>query len=89
MKAKRCTAPAAGFRYPRPRHIHAMSVIPITIFFSLLLVAFFVGLFWREQRARRFGGLERDSLLPLAEETPRSAHLPAPAPTAEQDDVYF
>jgi cbb3-type cytochrome oxidase subunit 3 len=66
-----------------------MSVIPITIFFSLLLVALFVGLFWREQRARRFGGPERDSLLPLAEETPRSAHLPAPAPTAEQDDIYF
>jgi hypothetical protein len=49
-----------------------MSVIPITIFFSLLLVFLFVGLFWREQRARRFGSMERDSLLPLAEERPHA-----------------
>ena len=47
-----------------------MSVIPITLFFSLLLAGTFVCLFAREQRRRRFGSAERDSLLPLAEETP-------------------
>ena len=44
-----------------------MSVIPLTIFFSLLLAGTFVLLFAREQH-RRFSSAERDSLLPLAEE---------------------
>ncbi len=48
-----------------------MSVIPITIFFSLLLAGTFVLLFAREQLRRRFSSAERDSLLPLAEETAR------------------
>jgi hypothetical protein len=50
-----------------------MSVIPITVFCSLGLVAVFVALFWREHRRHRFASAERDSLLPLAEETPRPA----------------
>jgi len=50
-----------------------MSVIPITIFFSLLLAATFVVLFARDHRRRRFASAERDSLLPLADETPRPA----------------
>ena len=54
-----------------------MSVIPITIFFSLLLAGSFVALFAREQRRRRFASAERDSLLPLADETPRLAAAPA------------
>ncbi len=48
-----------------------MSVIPITVFFSLLLVGLFVVLFVREQRRQRFASSERESLLPLADETPR------------------
>jgi hypothetical protein len=57
-----------------------MSVIPITLFFSLLLAGSFVGLFAREQRRRRFASAERDSLLPLADETPRlAARAEAPA----------
>jgi hypothetical protein len=52
-----------------------MSVIPITVFFSLLLAGIFIVLFAHEQRRRRFASLEQDSLLPLAEELP----LPAPA----------
>lgn len=48
-----------------------MSVIPVTIFFSLLLAGLFVALFAREQRRRPFASAERDSLLPLADETPR------------------
>ena len=48
-----------------------MSVIPITVFFSLGLVFFFVALFLREHRRRHFASAERDSLLPLADEQPR------------------
>ncbi len=50
-----------------------MSVIPLTIFVSLMLAATFVALFWRENRYRRFASSERDSLLPLAEEGARPA----------------
>ena len=50
-----------------------MSVIPLTIFFSLLLAGTFVLLFAREQLRRRYSSAERDSLLPLADETPRSS----------------
>jgi hypothetical protein len=46
-----------------------MSVIPLTIFFSLLLAGLFIVLFAREQRRRRFASAERDSLLPLADES--------------------
>ncbi|MEO6996321.1 MAG: hypothetical protein ABI273_22140 [Lacunisphaera sp.] len=53
--------------------IHAMSVIPLTLFFSLLLAGLFIGLFVWEHRRRRFGGLERDSLLPLADEGTQAA----------------
>jgi hypothetical protein len=47
-----------------------MSVIPLTIFFSLLLAGTFVLLFAREHLRRGFSSAERDSLLPLADETP-------------------
>lgn len=50
-----------------------MSVIPLTIFFSLFLAGLFIALFVHEQRRRRFTSAEHDSLLPLAEETPREA----------------
>ena len=50
-----------------------MSVIPVTVFFSLGLVFFFVVLFLREHRRRLFASAERDSLLPLAAELPRLA----------------
>jgi hypothetical protein len=50
-----------------------MSVIPITVFFSLLLAGIFITLFAREQLRRSFAGAERDSLLPLADEQSRPA----------------
>lgn len=61
-----------------------MSVIPVTVFCSLGLVFVFVALFWREHRRHHFASPERDSLLPLAEETPRlvTPAAPAPAPAA-------
>lgn len=69
-----------GGRFPSdslPPGIPRMSVIPLTVFLSLLLVGVFLVLFIREQRRRRFAGAERDSLLPLADETPRLAGHPA------------
>ncbi|HVZ63150.1 MAG TPA: hypothetical protein VG936_01075 [Lacunisphaera sp.] len=63
-----------------------MSVIPVTVFCSLGLVFVFVALFWREHRRHHFASPERDSLLPLAEETPRlvqpAARPPAAVPAA-------
>lgn len=82
-----------------------MSVIPLTIFFSLLLAGLFIVLFAHEQRRRRFASAERDSLLPLADETPhevaggaqippvRAGHDPAARPAAGEElhpeSVYF
>jgi len=69
-----------------------MSVIPITLFFSLLLAGVFVALFAREHASRRMASAERDSLLPLNDETPhplgpaaRSAPDPDEAHEHEQD----
>lgn len=71
----------------------SLPVIPLTISVSLCLVFTFVLFFLREQ-TRRFGNAERESLLPLAEETPRLAggagrgrqpsrlQLPLPPPRA-------
>ncbi len=59
-----------------------MSVIPLTIFFSLLLTGFFIALFAHAQRRRRFTSSESDSLLPLAEEQPR---IVAPPEVCDHD----
>ncbi len=48
-----------------------MNVIPLTLTISLCLVFTFVVFFLRETSRRRFSSAERESLLPLAEETPR------------------
>jgi hypothetical protein len=56
-----------------------MPVIPLTITVSLCLVLTFVVFFLREH-SRRFGNAERESLLPLAEETPRIAGAAAGPP---------
>jgi hypothetical protein len=60
-----------------------MSVIPLTIFFSLILAFLFIALFAREQKRRRFASAERDSLLPLAEEKARPVE---PAEAHEHHD---
>lgn len=51
-----------------------MSIVPLTLTISLCLVFTFVVFFLREN-ARRFSSSERDSLLPLNEETPRLARV--------------
>lgn len=50
--------------------MNSMPVIPLTITVSLCLVFTFVVFFIREN-SRRFSNAERESLLPLADETPR------------------
>ena len=65
-----------------------MSVIPLTLGLSLVLVGIFLVLFLREQTRSRLSSPERDALLPLAEEMPhvvparRSGGTPG-APGAE------
>jgi len=56
-----------------------MAVIPITLTISLGLVLVFVAFFLREHKRGRRGGAERDSLMPLADETRRP--VPAPEPS--------
>ncbi len=60
-----------------------MSVIPLTLFFSLLLAGLFMFLFGRDQKRRRFASAESDSLLPLADEQPR----PMPIEPQEERDL--
>ena len=50
-----------------------MSVVPLTLTISLCLVFTFIVFFLREHARGGIGGADRDSLLPLAEETPRLA----------------
>lgn len=66
-----------------------MSAIPLTVFLSIALAGLFTLLFWREQRRNDLGGPERESLLPLADETPRPAgdsaiEPPGPGATADR-----
>ncbi len=56
-----------------------MAVVPLTVIVGLCLVLGFVVLFLREQARGGASCAERDSLLPLAEETPRVIRN-APAP---------
>jgi hypothetical protein len=50
---------------------HSMDVIPLTLTISLCLVFTFVLFFLREHSRHPFSSAERESLLPLADETPR------------------
>jgi len=63
-----------------------MSAIPLTVFLSLGLAALFTFLFWREHRRRGLGGAERESLLPLADEVPRTVPAAAPPSGAPMPD---
>ncbi|MCB1090003.1 MAG: hypothetical protein KDL87_00625 [Verrucomicrobiae bacterium] len=42
-----------------------MEVILLTTLFSLAFAGFFLILFLRDRQVRRFGGVERDALMPL------------------------
>jgi hypothetical protein len=69
---KKCGAAGGKLRYnPGAQPNHPMSVIPLTLTISLCLVFTFVVFFIREQARHTFSSAERDSLLPLTDETPR------------------
>lgn len=51
-----------------------MPVVPLTLTISLCLVFTFVVFFLREHARGRVSSAERDSLLPLSDETSRPAH---------------
>ena len=46
-----------------------MEVLLLTTLFSVAFAALFLTLFVRERQVRRFGGAERDALLPFDDET--------------------
>jgi hypothetical protein len=54
-----------------------MAIVPLTLTISLTLVFTFVIFFLREHSRGRASSAERDSLLPLGEETPRLARVTA------------
>lgn len=62
-----------------------MSVIPLTLFFSLLLAGIFVTLFALVFDRRRFASAERESLLPLADESAHAGVVAAVPGAAGQD----
>ena len=64
-----------------------MAVVPLTLAISLGLVLIFLVLFLREHARRRPGGMERDSLLPLASETPRPAGVARAEPVAPDSQL--
>ncbi len=57
-----------------------MAVVPLTLAISLCLVGAFVVFFLREHARGRLSSAERDSLLPLAEEKPRTVPVPRAPP---------
>lgn len=59
-----------------------MPVVPLTLTISLCLVFTFVVFFLREHARGRISSAERDSLLPLAGETPRVARVAVPGRAA-------
>lgn len=63
-----------------------MSVIPLTLTISLCLVFTFIVFFLRENSRRRFSSIERESLLPLAEEIPHVVHRHTSADEHAHDD---
>jgi hypothetical protein len=63
-----------------------MAVVPLTLTISLCLVFTFVVFFLREHARGRLSSAERDSLLPLAEETPRTARATTRLDTATPGD---
>jgi len=62
-------------------------VIPITLGVGLGLVGLFVAFFLRERESGGTSGAEHDSILPLAEETPRVAGEP-PEPRRPAEPIF-
>ena len=71
-----------------------MAIVPLTLTISLCLVFTFIVFFLREHARGRFSSAERDSLMPLADETPllatssagRASHDRAPRSPVDHDE---
>ena len=63
-----------------------MAVVPLTLTISLCLVFTFVVFFLCEHARGRLSSAERDSLLPLGEETPRLAAAKSAAEAKHSPD---
>ena len=61
-----------------------MAVVPLTLTISLCLVFTFIVFFLREHARGRLSSADRDSLLPLADETPLVA-MAGSQPSSERD----
>lgn len=61
-----------------------MSVVPLTLTISLCLVFTFIVFFLREHARGRISSAERDSLLPLADESRRLARMKVPVARREE-----
>lgn len=61
-----------------------MAVVPLTVAISLCLVLTFIVFFLRENARGRVTCMDRDSLLPLADETPRPVPVLAVAAADHQ-----
>jgi hypothetical protein len=59
-----------------------MTVVPLALAISLLLVATFLGFFLYERRRSSQSSAEHDSMLPFGEETPRVVADPPEVPEA-------
>ena len=79
-KKRGARAKGRGANHKRACYDGRVAVIPLTLSISLLLVVIFLGFFLREHARSRRSGPERDSLLPLAEETARLAGAPPSPP---------
>jgi hypothetical protein len=66
-----------------------MPVVPLTLTISLCLVFTFVVFFLREHARGRMSSAERDSLLPLADESHRLARVAAPAAAVVRTEDGF
>lgn len=64
-----------------------MPVVPLTIIISLTLVFSFVMFFLSEHARGRVSSVERDSLLPLTDETPRLAHARVQPDSTAHDEA--
>lgn len=47
-----------------------MEVLLLTTLFSVVFAVFFLALFIRDRQTRKFGGIEREALLPLEDDFP-------------------
>lgn len=63
-----------------------MPVVPLTLTISLCLVFTFIVFFLREHARGRVSSAERDSLLPLADESRRLARVTVPSNSCPPDE---